>query len=120
QQIEKNKRKTFFLVIIFCIVALAVGWAIGYWMNGDMYSGIIIAAIVLAIYVPVTYMSASSQVLGMSGAKEASKEQYSQLYSIVEELTIPANLPMPKIYIIQDDAPNAFATGVKPEKAAVA
>lgn len=120
QQIETNKRKTILLVILFCIVAIGVGWAIGYWLNGDMYSGIIITAIVLAFYVPMTYMSASSQVLKMSRAKEASREEYPQLYNIMEELVIPARLPMPKIYVIDDPAPNAFATGVKPEKASVA
>lgn len=119
QQIAANKRKTVFLVIIFCLVALLAGWGIGYWMNGDMYSGIFITAIVLAFYVPITYMSANSQVLSLSGAKEASREEYPQLYNIVEELIIPAKIPMPKIYIVNDSAPNAFATGLKPKNAAV-
>lgn len=120
QQIESNKRKTVFLVFIFCIVALIAGWGIGYWLNGDMYSGVTITLVVLAFYVPITYMSASSQVLKMSSAKEVSREDYPQLYAIVEELTIPARIPMPKIYVVNDPAPNAFATGINPKKASVA
>src|SRR5690625_430851 len=120
RQIQDNKRKTFFLVVIFCIIVLLIGWAIGYLMNGDIYSGIIITTIILIFYIPITYMSAGSQVLSMSGAREIKREDHPQLFSIVEELTIPARLPMPKVYIINDPAPNAFATGIKPEKAAVA
>src|SRR5690625_171790 len=71
-------------------------------------------------YIPITYMSAGSQVLSMSCARETKREDHPQLFSIIEELTIPARLPMPKVYIINDPAPNAFATGIKPEKAAVA
>src|SRR5690625_4976149 len=120
RQIQDNKRKTFFLVVIFCRVVLLIGWAIGYLVNGDLFSGIIISTIILIFYIPITYMSAGSQVLSMSGASEIKREDHPQLYSIVEELIIPARLPMPKIYLIHDPAPNAFATGIKPEKAAVA
>lgn len=120
RQIQENKRKTFFLVVLFCFVVLLIGWAIGYLVNGDIYSGIIITTIILLFYIPITYMSAGSQVLSMSGAREIKREDNPQLFSIIEELIIPARLPMPKVYIINDSAPNAFATGIKPEKAAVA
>src|SRR5690625_4118382 len=104
RQIQDNKRKTFFLVVIFCIIVLLIGWAIGYLVNGDVYSGIIITTIILIFYIPITYMSAGSQVLSMSGAREIKREDHPQLFSIVEELTIPARLPMPKVYIINDPA----------------
>ncbi|MGM8365971.1 zinc metalloprotease HtpX [Virgibacillus sp. W0181] len=120
KQIQQNKRKTVGLVILFTVLVMAAGWAIGYLFNNDMYSGLIITAVILVFYIPITYMSASSQVLNMSGAKEIKREDSPELFDIIEELTIPARLPMPKIYIIHDDTPNAFATGVKPEKAAVA
>lgn len=120
KQIQQNKQKTVGLIILFTVLVLATGWAIGYFFNRDMYSGLIIAAIILAFYLPITYMSASSQVLTMSGAKEITRQDNTQLFDIVEELTLPARLPMPKIYIIHDNTPNAFATGIKPEKAAVA
>ena len=120
KQIQQNKQKTVWLVILFTILVLLAGWAIGYLLNDDMYSGMIIAAVILVFYIPITYMSASNQVLNMSGAKEIKKEDYPQLFDIVEELSIAARLPMPKIYIIHDSTPNAFATGIKPEKASVA
>lgn len=120
QQIAANRRKTFLLVMLFTVLVLIIGWAFGYLVNNDSVSGIIIAAIVLAIYLPITYLTASSQVLRMSGAREIKYEDHPQLFSIVEELSIAARLPMPKVYIINDPAPNAFATGIKPEKGAVA
>src|SRR5581483_2645163 len=62
----------------------------------------------------------SSQVLSMSGAREIQKSDHPTLFHIVEELALAARVPMPKIYIIEDSAPNAFATGITPEKGAVA
>ncbi len=120
QQIEKNKRKTFLLVALFCILVLAIGWALGFAMNSDNISGIVIAAIVLLIYVPLTYMTATAQVLRMAGAKEVQKEDYPMIVNIVEDMAMVARIPTPKIYIIDDPTPNAFATGIKPEKGAVA
>src|SRR5690625_7287387 len=104
RKIQENKRKTFFLVVIFCIIVLLIGWAIGYLVNGDVYSGIIITTIILIFYIPITYMSAGSQVLSMSGAREIKREDHPQLFSIVDELTITALLPMTKVYIINDPA----------------
>lgn len=120
KQIQQNKQKTFVLVSLFIVLVLAIGWAIGYFFSNSPVSGLVITIIVLAFYVPMTYMSASSQVLRMAGAKEIKREDHPQLFDIVEELSIAARLPMPKIYIINDPVPNAFATGIKPEKAAVA
>lgn len=120
QQIEKNKRKTFLLVVLFCTLVLAIGWAFGFAIQGDHFSGLIVSAIVLIIYVPLTYKTASAQVLRMAGAKEIQKEDHPMLYNIVEDLAMVARIPTPKIYIVNDPTPNAFATGIKPEKGAVA
>src|SRR5690625_4823611 len=120
KQIQANKRKTFLLVTLFTVLVLGIGWGIGYLVNNDSVTGILITVVILAIYIPVTYMTASSQVLSMSGAKEIKREDHPQLFGIVEELSIAARVPMPKIYIINDPSPNAFATGIKPEKGAVA
>jgi len=120
QQIAQNKRRTFFLVILFSVLVLALGWAIGYLVNNDSVSGVLITLVILVFYVPITYMTASSQVLRMSGAQEVTEAEEPELYHIVEELALAARLPMPKVYLIQDPSPNAFATGIKPEKAAVA
>lgn len=120
KQIEQNKRKTVLLVLLFSAIVLGAGIAVGYLGFGEIWAGAIIAAVILLVYVPITYMSASSQVLRMSGAVLANEETHKQLYHIVEELCIPARIPMPKIYVINDPSPNAFATGIKPEKGAVA
>lgn len=120
QQIEKNKRKTVFLISLFSLLVLAIGWAIGYVMIGDYVSGIVIAAIVLIFYLPITYMTATSQVLTMAGAREIKKDDHPMLFNIVEDLSMVARIPMPRIYIVDDSSPNAFATGIKPEKGVVA
>lgn len=120
KQILQNKRKTLFLVALFSVLVLLLGWAIGYLVNNDSLTGIIITIIVLAVYIPITYMTANSQVLNMSGAKEIKQADHPELFDIVEELSIAARIPMPKVYIVNDPAPNAFATGIKPEKGSVA
>lgn len=120
KQIEQNKRKTILLMLLFSITILAVGFAVGYIINGDFVSGPILTLVILAFYLPITYMSANAQVLRMAGAKEIQKEDHPMLFNIVEELSIAARIPMPKIYIVNDPAPNAFATGTKPENGVVA
>lgn len=120
QQIEQNKRKTFFLIIVFLAIVLALGAAVDYYLGGNGLTGMVITLVVMAVYVPLTVASSRAQVLGMSGAKQVSEAEYPQLYNIIEELTIPAQIPMPKIYVVQDDAPNAFATGLSPKSGAVA
>ncbi|MBP1968407.1 heat shock protein HtpX [Virgibacillus natechei] len=120
QQINQNKRKTVLLVALFSVLVLVLGSAIGYLLNNDFVSGVIITIIVLAIYVPITLKTANAQVLKMSGSKEIQRKDHPQLFGVVEELSIAARIPMPKVYIVEDPAPNAFATGTKPEKGAVA
>lgn len=120
QQIQSNKRKTILFVSLFMGIVLGIGWAIGYLTMQDSWIGVIIAFVLLAIYIPLTYRTASSQVLRMAGAKEIAKDDHPQLFLIVEELALAARVPMPKVYIVNDPAPNAFATGIKPEKGAVA
>ena len=119
KQVLQNKRKTIMLVTLFSILVLAIGWGIGYLFGNDPYTGLIITIIILAIYLPMTYFTASSQVLSMAGAQEIQKEDHPQLFDIVEELSLAARIPMPKVYIVNDPSPNAFATGIKPEKGAV-
>lgn len=120
EQVRANKQKTVFLMFFFSMIVLGAGWGIGYLFTERHDFGLGIALLILLIYLPIVYGTAAKQVLLMSGAREITKEQAPQLYNIVEELIIVARLPMPKIYIIDDPAPNAFATGIKPEKSAVA
>lgn len=120
QQIERNKRRTILLMLLFSLVVLAIGWGVGYLVSGDHLSGILITSAILAIYLPITYLTAKQQVLRMAGAREITKEDHPMLYNIVEELSLVARIPMPKIYIVNDPAPNAFATGTTPKNGVVA
>jgi len=120
KQILQNKRKTIWLITVFSIIVLAVGCAIGYFFSDAPLAGLIITLIIVAFYVPITYATANSQVLKMAGAKKIKREDHTQLFDVVEELSLAARIPMPNVYIVKDDAPNAFATGIKPEKASVA
>lgn len=120
KQVLQNKRKTIWLITVFSIIVLAVGWAIGYFFSDSPIAGLIITVVIVAFYVPITYATANSQVLNMAGAKKIRREDHPQLFDVVEELSLAARIPMPDVYIVKDDAPNAFATGIKPEKASVA
>lgn len=120
KQVLHNKRKTIWLITVFSVLVIAIGWAIGYFFSDTPYTGLVITLIIVAIYVPITYSTANSQVLNMAGAKKIKREDHPQLFDVVEELSLAARIPMPDVYIVNDSAPNAFATGIKPEKASVA
>jgi len=121
--IQANKRKSTALIITLGVVLVLLGFVFGSYYSPDSggYVGIFIAFLLWAIMYLVTYSSGSKILLAVSGAKEVTKEIHPQLFNIVEEMKIAAQLPaMPKIYIIDSPAPNAFATGLKPENSAVA
>ncbi len=120
--IKSNRRKSFILFLCMGIVLIMLGYILGkaYFPNGGEYAGIFFALILWTILSVVSYFSGSSILLNISHAKEVTPEVHQQLYNVVEEMKIAANLPkMPKIYIIDEEAPNAFATGIKPENSAV-
>ncbi|HET9781879.1 MAG TPA: M48 family metallopeptidase [Candidatus Dormibacteraeota bacterium] len=120
-QIARNKRNSIIVIVGFLLVWLAVGAIIGVIAYGG--SGAIGGAIVLgllgvcaALY---AYYFGSATVLAAMGAQEANPQQFQQLYNIVQALAIGDGLPMPKVYVINDPSPNAFATGRDPNHAAV-
>lgn len=117
--IAANRRNTFLLMAVMTAVLMVLGYALGlYWGLGE--GGVIIAALVALIWMGVSYLYGDSILLSASQAQEIQKADHPQLFNVVEELTIAAGLPMPKIYIIEDPAPNAFATGRDPHNASVA
>ncbi len=121
--IQANKRKSFFLFIGMTILLLLLGYFIGSAI--DPYSGgvtgIVIALIILFILNMISRYSGSKILLSVSNAKEVTKKVHPQLFNVVEEMRIASNLPaMPKIYIINSSAPNAFATGRDPKNSAIA
>ena len=109
-----NHFKTFFLMLVLTFIFILVGTAIG-GRNGAVY-----AFIFAALMNFFAYWFSDKIVLRMYGAKEVSQGEAPELYQMVGELVNKASLPMPKVYIIENDTPNAFATGRNPEHAAVA
>jgi heat shock protein HtpX len=115
---DSNKRKTWFLFTGFLIFAMLVG----YFFSIAMESPIILYIVVLFSIVSsfVAYWFSDKIVLRMSNAKELKPEENKELYRLVENLCITAGMPLPKIYIINDPAPNAFATGRNPKNGVIA
>ena len=118
KQIAENKRRTVFIVIGFVVMIGAIAGLFA-WFYRDPW--IAMWTIVVAmIYALIQYYFAGNIAMVMTGAKEITKKDNPRLYNIVENLSITTGLPMPKVYIIDDKAPNAFATGRDPKHAAVA
>ena len=113
-----NIRKTWMLMASFLVLVIAIGYGVG-WYLGD--PSFLYVAVVFALVMNVgSYWFSDKLVISMTGAKPATREAHRELWNIVENLSITAGLPMPKLYIVEDPAPNAFATGRNPEHSAVA
>ena len=117
--IASNKRRSILLVAGFVLVVSLVGAAFGI-VFGYGLQGTIIALVVSAALAFASYWKADAVALAVSRAHPADPAQYRRLYNLVEGLTIASGLPMPRIYIVDDPAPNAFATGRNPRHAAIA
>ena len=116
-QSDKNIKKTYFLISVFLIFVILLGWVFSYAMDSYL---ILIGAVLFSVLMSFTsYWYSDKIVLKMSKAHPISKENNLELYRIVENLCITAGLPMPKIYIMDEAAPNAFATGRDAEHAVV-
>ncbi len=116
--ITKNKLNTVLIIFFFLLILGALG-ALAAWLTGELW----IAGAVLggaAIYAFIQYFAATKESLAISGAHEISKNDDPRLYRIVENLAISEGIPTPKVYVIPDPAPNAFAMGRNPEHAVVA
>lgn len=115
--IAANKRNTFLIMALFVGIIGAIGWAFGYIENDtSIVYGVLFVAILYAI---VQYFMAAKLATMTTGAEEIQKKDNPRLFRIVENLSITAGMPMPKVYIIHDPAPNAFATGRDPKHAIV-
>jgi heat shock protein HtpX len=120
--IRSNRRKSFLLFILMGCALVLLGYIIGkaYIPDGGEYVGMFFAIMLWTILSILSYFSGSKILLSLSKAKEVTPDVHQQLYNVVEEMKIAAGLPkMPKIYIIDEAAPNAFATGIKPENSAI-
>ncbi len=122
-QIGANRRNSVLLVLVVLALFAALGFSIGYAIGGSATSGLF--AMALAVFFgglisAGSYFGGDSLVLAASGAKEVDETSAPQLLNVIRELTVAANIPMPKVYIVDDTAPNAFATGRDPKHASVA
>ncbi|HUV37373.1 MAG TPA: zinc metalloprotease HtpX [Patescibacteria group bacterium] len=119
EDIAANKRNSWILVVVVTAVLVVLGYLLGlHWGNG--YVGISLAVVIAVVASLSAFYSGDKMILTMSRAKRIEKKDHPQLYNVVEELSIAAGLPVPAMYVIDDTAPNAFATGRDPEHASVA
>ena len=116
--IAANKRNTFFIMVIFFIIIGGLGWLASYTYNSISLLFLIVIGAIL--YVVIQYFAAGSQALLFTGAIQIEREQNPRLWNMVENISITTGMPMPKVYIINDPAPNAFATGRDPKHSAIA
>lgn len=117
--VGSNKRKSIFIIIFFIILSVTVSYVIG---RAQGYNGLTVAGIFLiisGIWSLISYYFSDSLILTMSHAKPATREHNFSFYTAAENMSIAAGIPLPKLYVIQDSSPNAFATGRDPKHAVV-
>ncbi|MEO8274237.1 MAG: zinc metalloprotease HtpX [Chloroflexota bacterium] len=118
-----NRRNSVLLILAVTLLLAVLGFAIGYGTTGYVEGafGVTTIAIVIAMLMSVgSYFAGDKLVLASSGAKEVTQASAPQLMNVVQEMALAAGVPMPKVYVIDDTAPNAFATGRDPKHASVA
>ena len=116
--IKANKRNTVIIMTVFLMIISALGFLAGY-VWGD-YSITIMVITIAVIYAAIEYFAASRMAIAISGGREITKVDNPMLWNTVENLAIASGLPMPRVFIIDDPAPNAFATGRDPQHSYVA
>jgi heat shock protein HtpX len=122
-QIAANRRNSVLLAFVLTLLLGVLGFTIGYAISGSTTGAIVataIAVVIAAVLALGSYFGGDSLVLAASSAHEIQESQAPQLFNVVRELTIAADIPMPKVYVIDDTAPNAFATGRDPKHASIA
>ncbi|NLR08913.1 MULTISPECIES: zinc metalloprotease HtpX [Lactobacillaceae] len=120
-QIAMNKRRTGYVMFGFGLLVLAIGAALGYLFWNNWQSGAVIALVVALVYMLIMISQSTNVVMSMNHAREITDvSQAPQLWHMIEDMALVGKVPMPRVFIIDDPSPNAFATGNSPEKSAVA
>lgn len=118
-QIARNKRKSFFLIVVIFIVFVALGYVISFAFSPDYFFVVMILSIIISItYILISYYNSDKIALASVRAREAPRE-YRQYYNSVEGLCLASGMPMPRLYIMQSEQVNAFATGRNPQNSAI-
>ena len=120
QQIASNKRKTVVLLTVFFLLLALLGYAVGYLFMNSGFMGIILAILIGLVYAVSMIFQSTEIVMSMNGAREVDRNEEPVLYHVVEDMAMVAQIPMPRVYVIDDAGLNAFATGSNPQNAAVA
>ncbi len=118
-----NRRYSLLLAFVVLLVLAGLGFAIGYGVSGNLDTAyvVVLGAVFLSLLLTAgSYFGGDSLVLSASHAREVTPQQAPQLFNVVQEMAVAANVPMPRVYIIDDTAPNAFATGRDPKHASIA
>lgn len=116
-EIESNKRKTWLIMALFVAIIGGLGWIVSNLYGSPSF--LYLAFVIGGVYALIQYFLAAKLATAMNGAREVSKKDAPRLWRTVENLSITDGLPMPKVYVIDDPAPNAFATGRDPNHAVV-
>lgn len=120
EEIQKNKRLSYFLIVVVSALLIVAGYVIGYAVTGIGWLGLFIALAIAIAMSLTSYFKGDRIALATSHARPAAHEEYQQLYNVVEEMSIASGNPVPALYIIDDSAPNAFATGRNPQHSSIA
>lgn len=120
-QIDSNRRKSWFLIFLCIGFLAAVGWVYGYVVTDTGSASLVIALVISVGMTLVSWFAGDRIALAANGAVELTdRSQFPTLWNVVENLSITAGIPMPRVYIVEDDSPNAFATGRDPQHASIA
>jgi heat shock protein HtpX len=119
QQIRQNKFRSILLVLVIAAILGVLGYFAGYFFTGDPAGAFIfvpLAMVLAGVLSAGAYFGGDGLVLAASGAREVSEQDQPQLVNVVREMSLAANVPVPRVYLIDDSAPNAFATGRDPRQ----
>ncbi|MHB8512497.1 MAG: M48 family metallopeptidase [Actinomycetota bacterium] len=119
EQIASNRRRSFLIIFVFLLVAVGMGYVFGR-LTGFGPGGLVVAAIIALIMTMISYWNGDKIVLAVSRARAVTPEQEPRLHNLIEGIAIAAGVPKPKVYIVEDSAPNAFATGRDPTHSSIA
>ncbi|MCX7732584.1 MAG: M48 family metalloprotease [candidate division WOR-3 bacterium] len=119
QLISRNKLKSAIFIIALSVLLGLAGYTLGYLLNWGI-EAYILMGIFIIFYNLLLYYTSDKLALAVNRARPASADEYYELHNVVEEVALAAGIPKPRVYVVDDEAPNAFATGRNPENASVA